>query len=284
MNDDVKKPQENILPKNVNAVYYHSFMSGLANRMRAWVTTSAFAEFLDVPYIMKWRPDDACGKVMFEELFLIPENMQYETGRRYQPDETTMWIKKNYPNNNFHNRFIEGNYDLTTTEFQKIVNNQRKYIKPVEHIQRKLNEYQKKLKISKCVGLHIRRTDLKEQDKTPDWWFDRVIQKEIDKNPNIKFFLATDNKWTEDKFMMKYAEYMVKTERKFDEHAIGEIYPGGDRKRHSPTEDGLIDMLLLGDCVKVYGCHGSSFGRFGAWYGSKKFIIRDLTEDKNEKV
>ena len=84
--------------------------------------------------------------------------------------------------------------------------------------------------------------------------------------------------------MMKYSEYMVKTERTFDEHADGEIYPGGDRKRHSPTEEWLIDMLLLGDCIKVYGCHGSSFDRFGAWYGSKKFIIRDLTEDTNEKV
>ena len=46
---DDKEPQENILPNNVNAVYYHSFMSGLANRMRAWVTTSAFAEYLNVP-------------------------------------------------------------------------------------------------------------------------------------------------------------------------------------------------------------------------------------------
>ena len=50
-------------------MYYHSFMSGLANRMRAWVTTSAFAEYLNVPYIMKWRPDDACGKKNFQDLF-----------------------------------------------------------------------------------------------------------------------------------------------------------------------------------------------------------------------
>ena len=281
---DDKVAQENVLPKNVNAVYYHSFMSGLANRMRAWVTTSAFAEYLDVPYIMKWRPDDACGKKNFQDLFEIPDNMQYEQGRRYNPDASTMWIKKNYPNNNFHGRFIEGNYDLSKEEFQEIVNKQKRHIKPLPHTQKKINEYSEKLSMKKCIGLHIRRTDLKEQDKTPDWWFDREIQKEIANDSEIKFFLATDNKWTEEKFMMKYSEYMVKTERTFDEHADGEIYPGGDRKRHSPTEEGLIDMLLLGKCIKVYGCHGSSFGRFGAWYGGKKFIIRDLMEDTNEKV
>ena len=285
MMDDNNEAVENELPKKVNAVYYHSFMSGLANRMRAWVTTSAFAEYLDVPYIMKWRPDDACGKVNFQDLFEIPDNMRYESGRRYQPDGTTMWIKKNYPNNNFHQRFIENNYDLTQKQFQEIVDKQKRHIKPLKHIQQRIDENAKSLEIEKCVGLHIRRTDLKEQEKTPDWWFDREIQKEIDLNKNVKFFLATDNKWTEEKFMMKYSEHMVKTERTFDEHTDGEIYPGGDRKRHSPTEEGLIDMLLLGGCIRVYGCHGSSFGRFGAWYGKKKFIIPDLKETMpDEKV
>ena len=34
------KITENTLPKRVDFVFYHSFMSGLANRMRAWVTNS----------------------------------------------------------------------------------------------------------------------------------------------------------------------------------------------------------------------------------------------------
>ena len=273
---------ENTLPNVIKEMFYHSFMSGLGNRMRAWMTTSAFAEYLNVPYVMKWRLDDACGQTSFEELFEIPENMQYETGRRYQPDPTTMWIKKNYPNNNFHARFIEGNFDLTQKEFQKYVDNQKRHIKPLPHIQNKIDEYLKKYDFENSIGLHIRRTDLKEQEKTPDWWFDREIQKEIDNNPNIKFFLATDNKWTEEKFMMKYSEHFFTTTCEYDDSEFGEKYPGGDRKRHSPTEQGLIDMLLLGSTKKVYGCHGSSFGRFGAWYGKRKFIIPDLKETMPE--
>ena len=274
---------ENKLPKQVDEVFYHSFMSGLGNRMRAWMTTSAFAEYLDVPYIMKWRADDACGKKKFPDVFEIPDNMRYETGRKYQPDATTMWIRSNYTNNNFHDRFINGNFEITKKEFQVIVDKQKRHIKPLSHIQEQIDEYQSKLDLETCIGLHIRRTDLKEQEKTPDWWFDREIQKEIDKNSDIKFFLATDNKWTEEKFMMKYSDYMIKTERDFsNKKGGGEKYPGGHRHRHSPTEQGLIDMLLLGDTQKVYGCHGSSFGRFGAWFGGKKFIVPDLKETMGE--
>ena len=91
---------ENKLPEQVDEVFYHSFMSGLTNRLRAWMTNSAFAEYLGVPFLMKWRSDDACGNVTFDELFEIPENMQYIVGREYQPTKNTMWVRKNYPNNN----------------------------------------------------------------------------------------------------------------------------------------------------------------------------------------
>ena len=273
----------NVLPQNVKSIFYHSFMSGLGNRMRAWMTTSAFAEYLDVPYVMKWRIDDAIGQTSFEDLFEIPDNMQYEVDRRYQPDVDTFWIKKNYPNNNFHARFIEGNYDLTQKQFQKYVDNQRMHIKPLPRIQKQFEKFKLELDIENCIGLHIRRTDLKEQHKTPDWWFDREIQKEIDNNSNVRFFLATDNKWTEEKFMMKYSDYFNKTKRDFDEHPDGEKYPGGARQRHSPITQALIDMMLLGCTQKVYGCHGSSFGRLGAWMGKKKFIIPDLKETLGEE-
>ena len=39
---------------------------------------------------------------------------------------------------------------------------------------------------------------------------------ELEKNSDARFFLATDNKWTEEKFMMKYADFMVAIDRDFD--------------------------------------------------------------------
>ena len=184
--------KENELPADVESVFYHSFMSGLANRMRAWMATSAFAEYLDVPYVMKWRPDDACGKVSFEDLFEIPDNMQYETGRRYQPDANTLWVKKNYPNNKFWEVFINGNFELTKEGFQEYVNSQRQHIKPLPDIQSRIDSYTKTLDVENTIGLHIRRTDLKEQDKSPDTWFDQNIKMELENNSDARFLLATD--------------------------------------------------------------------------------------------
>ena len=52
MGDDII--QENTLPSKVESVFYHSFMSGIANRMKKLgYKGPAFAEYLDVPYIMK---------------------------------------------------------------------------------------------------------------------------------------------------------------------------------------------------------------------------------------
>ena len=47
------------------------------------------------------------------------------------------------------------------------------------------------------------------------------------------------------------------------------------RHRHCSTESALIDLFLLSKTKKVIGCRSSSFGRFGAWYGGKRFIIQD---------
>ena len=117
----------------------------------------------------------------------------------------------------------------------KIRKQSNKAYKTVFDIQSRIDSYAKKLDVENTIGLHIRRT-LKEQDKDYDTWFDQSIKSEIEKNKDARFFLATDNKWTEEKFMMKYGDIMVKTKIDFDEVEGGEIYAGGHRHRHSPTE------------------------------------------------
>ena len=84
MGNDIKSEY---LPKKVCKVYYESFMSGLANRMRAWITTSAFAEYLNVSYTMSWKPDDACGKKHFTDLFEVPDNMNLVEHKEFEIDD-----------------------------------------------------------------------------------------------------------------------------------------------------------------------------------------------------
>jgi hypothetical protein len=278
MSDIVKK---NEYPLKLESVYYNSISSGLANRLRAWITTSAFAEYCKVPYIMKWSSDDACGNVRFHDLFEIPDNMVYVNKTQYLPEPTTMWITINYPNNKFHDEFIQNRYTLSKEEFQLYVNNQRKYLNPISRIQAEIARYEKALDIKNTIGLHIRRTDFKEQDQTPDIWFDKNIQSEIQKNKEVRFFLATDNAWTQEKFLMKYGDRMVVIDKHFNQIAEGERYPGGHRIRHSTTDCALIDLMLLSKTKKVIGSKSSSYGRFGAWFGSKKFIIPEENWDNS---
>jgi len=269
--DDILKKNE--YPKELDLVYYNSISSGLANRLRSWMTTSAFAEYMNVPYAMKWVADDACGNIKFHDLFEIPDNMIYINETRYFPEPTTLWVTKNYPNNKFHDKFIKEKFELTKEEFQLYVNAQKKYLNPVAKIKKDIDNFSRLCDIENTIGLHIRRTDFKEQAETPDAWFDKNIQLEIKNNSNVKFFLATDNAWTQEKFMMKYSDRMTLVEKSFDKSIGSECYPGGHRIRHSKSEYALIDLILLSKTKKVIGSKSSSYGRFGAWFGTKKFVI-----------
>ena len=91
MGNDIKSEY---LPNKISKVYYESFMSGLANRMRAWITTSAFAEYLNVSYTMSWRPDDACGKKHFTDLFEVPDNMNLVEHKKFKIDKELMSFGK----------------------------------------------------------------------------------------------------------------------------------------------------------------------------------------------
>ena len=68
---------------------------------------------------------------------------------------------------------------------------------------------------------------------------------------------------------------MYTADVQFETRGLCEIYAGGHRHRHCSTESALIDLFLLSKTKKVIGCRSSSFGRFGAWYGGKRFIIQD---------
>ena len=153
------------------------------------MTTSAFAEYINIPYYLKWSEDDACGRIKFHDLFKIPNYINYVNNSTYFPEPTTFWITINYPNNKFHDTYLQNKFNITKDEFQIYVNNQKQFIAPVDKIQAQIDFYTKKLDIENTIGLHIRRTDFKEQKQTSDDWFDYMIQKEISFNKNVKFFL-----------------------------------------------------------------------------------------------
>ena len=55
------------------------------------------------------------------------------------------------------------------------------------------------------------------------------------------------------------------------------MLPRGHRIRHSKSEYALIDLILLSKTKKVIGSKSSSYGRFGAWFGTKNSLYRIKT-------
>lgn len=113
------------------------------------------------------------------------------------------------------------------------------------------------------VGVHIRRTDhqiaIKESSTDA---FIHKINETLTKYPDIKFFLATDDKNEEYKLQKIYGDKMV-------------VQPNKEwgRVRSNEMRSGIIDCLCLSQCEYIMGSCGSAYSRFAARYGAKELVI-----------
>lgn len=106
-------------------------------------------------------------------------------------------------------------------------------------------------------GLHVRRSDhvafivRLKGTYTKDEHFETIIEKD----KTQRFYLATDNKKTQEQFASKYPDQIVVYKDIADVKAI----------RKTPLSHAVIDLYLLGHCKKIHGSLGSSFSE-GAQY------------------
>lgn len=96
-----------------------------------------------------------------------------------------------------------------------------------------------------CAGVHIRRTDHAcAIEKSHTAAFAQMIDKVLKEHPDMKFFLATDDK------VDNCAE----------------------------MQSGIIELLCLSQCCFILGSYTSSYSFFAASYGKKELIA--CTEDE----
>ena len=113
------------------------------------------------------------------------------------------------------------------------------------------------------VGIHIRRTDhhiaIKESSTDA---FIHKINEILTKCPDIKFFLATDDKNEERELQKLYGDKMI-------------VQPNKEwgRSRSNEMRSGIIDCLCLSQCEYIIGSCGSAYSRFAARYGAKELVI-----------
>ena len=89
------------------------------------------------------------------------------------------------------------------------------------------------------------------------------IQKRIQEDPDVRFFLATDSEAEEEQLIRQFGNKIL-------------VQKGKDLSRNSTTgiQNALVDLLCLSYCDEIWGSYWSSFSETAAaWHGKKKLRI-----------
>jgi len=208
--------------------------SGLSNKIRVILSYLYRANIEGKKLKIIWLVDDECPEI-YSNLFEPIENMTVIS--------------------------IDSNYDYSTwdSDNDEYINNKyHKLLKPLPQIQSLIDLNKNELG-DKYIACHIRRTDA----------FDHPVHKIksdeeymnfIDNyDPNMKIYIATDNKETQDIFLDKYYNRLL----------IKKIIPS-DKLRQTSIQDALIDIYTCVGSEYFMGSSGSSFSN----------LINDLKNNK----
>jgi hypothetical protein len=117
----------------------------------------------------------------------------------------------------------------------------------------------------RTVGVHVRRGDAlgtptDRYRKSTDRAFTALMDLELERNPDVSFFLATDCEETESRFRARYRDAVIVNEKKrFVASVLG--MPKDNQR------DAVVDMFALARTCKIFGNNYSSFSKFAAVIG-----------------
>lgn len=213
---------------------------GLCNRLQTLIGFYTFCNGGDLKIV--WEKNNECPG-FFEDyfkpltnLFFLKEKTNQNQGRYYKFDKEK--FKVDY-------------------SFEELMINNYSLIQPKSFI----TEIITKMKVSKMVGLHIRRTDFlphikkfnpKIVKEIDDNYFFKIIKKILAKNPNQLFYLATDNSHTQKLFYGLFPKNIK----------FYKIIYDSENTRKTNLEDSVIDLFSLVNTKEFYGTKESSFSDF----------------------
>ena len=187
---------------------------GFGNRLGALVGGVLTAEFLNLTPIISWPENNWCGcpfdelyesdleinkkgidELFFENLdnpFIIHSNQsKYKINEIYHPNSLSSFshLKDSQSNIVYYNNSIPSNFTL-----EQVINVLEK-IKINKNIKNQVLNFCEKNNIdSTTIGIHLRKTDFDYKDQ------DEEIIRNIVSTPNLKYFICSDDKNTEEKF------------------------------------------------------------------------------------
>ena len=121
------------------------------------------------------------------------------------------------------------------------------------------------------VGVHIRRTDHEMAiADSPTEAFFREMERELERDGNCRFFVATDDPEVQREILSRFGEKVLLKENK-----------SWGRKHTDGMLDACVDLWALSKCRKILGSRGSTFGQIAAKLGNSQLEI--VTKDIREK-
>lgn len=258
--------------------------AGLGNRMRGIASAYRLAQSIDEKLEIVWINNHECN-CSPHLLFELPEGVAIKTipwiplplairmriqdmiRRSYRKnrdivllDEDLWDMEQSFINSlKGKNVYIEtaAGWDCKEADSFDIFKVNPELINNVESFLR-----ENQLENRKLIGVHIRRTDMEAaRVDSPRESFIRCMEKELQDNPEVCFYLATDDVTEKEFFMNTFG-----INRVFCQNI--------EADRHRPTgiQKALEEIILLGRCQKIYGTKGSSFSNLAADFGHTPFI------------
>lgn len=223
---------------NLNSVTIF-LTSGLSNRIRTLLGFVQVCREKGLGLTVIWIPDATCNGTFLEYF-------------------------KPIPGVTFINHKIEPVHYTGQTTIETIVSHyglkQAKdlycYLDLHDDLEKDVYNFVKSNQLDRCVGIHVRRSDYTGNlvgkilnGVNSDEDFCNYIKKY---SAGQRFFLATDNRDTQEYYIRKYANRV---------HFYASI-PRNDDLRKTTLRNAIIDIYLLSYCKNIKGTYKSSFSEF----------------------
>ncbi len=235
---------------------------GLCNRMRALNSAIFLADKAGVQLSLVWLITWDMGAPV-THLFELPsfisiiesnqtsivQELEKKAGKVMDQEELANLFYNHYPMEELF-EFFPSIYMRTGGIVYK--NQHFHYFKPIDQLQKIINQYISNFD-QNVIGIHIRRTDNENAIKySTTEAFIIAMELEIIKNPQVKFYLATDSPEIENLFIKRYQNRVIFHSKEFR------------RDTEKSIQDAVIDLYCLASTQKILASYWSSFSDIAA--------------------
>lgn len=258
--------------------------SGLGNRIRVIVSGLHFSDKTGEKLVIYWKKDNSlyCN---FEDIYEHNEkfsiiNVNFFNTLLYRLKKTK--VIRSISNFALSNNFVFEDKDVQEYVWDTGTNNINieilsvhfknyyfftchefyfdayylKFLKPIAEIQEKIENVAATFS-KKTIGIHIRRTDhIVSINVSPLELFISIIRKDLKRDPDIDYFLATDDPAVETTLKKQFPGKFITYKKDFSRSTVKGI------------RDAMVDIYCLAATVKIYGSFYSSFSDIASRIGA----------------